>query len=201
MSLHESDLKARLTRFLGRKAMPRRLEGKPAAMEDEIASLSRVAAKAAPRGAEALASWWPLFEDALSLQCGAVWPTEKEILSAGRDASKDAPKVAGALPERDMRPQAIIARRMQAGEPVGEEWLWGASAVLLIAERLVDERTMSGYRSAAFLARSEAYGRDKALAWEAERKEAHRIAAELHKTRTDEKNPREIDLRATVAAE
>jgi len=40
MSLHEADIRARLNRLLDRKQMPKRLEGKGGAMEDEIRALT-----------------------------------------------------------------------------------------------------------------------------------------------------------------
>lgn len=88
MSLHESDVLSRLTRFLGRKQMPRRLEGRPTAEADEVTALVSAVNRNAPRGADALAQWWPAFEARLGEICGGMWPTEKEIIDAARHASK-----------------------------------------------------------------------------------------------------------------
>jgi len=60
-------------------------------------------------------------------------------------------------------PEQIIGERMTAGEAVGEGWLYGSLAVGLIAARLVDQDTMTRYRSAAFHARRMIYGVEKAL--------------------------------------
>lgn len=57
MGMHENDAKSRLIRFLDRKSMPRRLEGKPIAMDDEISALLKATLRHAPRGAEQLADW------------------------------------------------------------------------------------------------------------------------------------------------
>lgn len=67
----------------------------------------------------------------------------------------------------------ITARRMAAGEAVGEGYLYGREACELIKRRLVDEETMTAYRSAAFLNRRQRYGENAALAWEAEQKDIH----------------------------
>ena len=75
--------------------------------------------------------------------------------------------------QTDMRDEAIVARRMQRGDAVGEGWLYGYLAVRLLATGLVDGETMRRYRSAAYFARKHAYGVDKATAWEDERKDAH----------------------------
>src|SRR5690606_34029793 len=104
---------------------PRRFEGKPGPMDDEIAALAGVLSRNAPRGAERLAAWWPHFEDRLGEICGSMWPTEKEVKDAARQATKESPQNAQLGPEIDLRPVAVTARKMQRNDPVGEEWLWG----------------------------------------------------------------------------
>lgn len=195
MSLHDADLKSRLVRFLGRKQMPRRFEGNPTAMDDEIAALAGVLARNAPRNADALAAWWPIFEAKLGEICGSMWPTEKEIRDAGKATTREAPRPEGVkFDGLDMRDIAIAARRMARGEPVGEGYLWGRMAVEMIAERLVDEPTMSRYRSGAFFARKDAYGEAAALAWEAEAKDRHEAAKEIWGQRNDQRQRREVNI-------
>lgn len=176
MSLHDSDITARFSRFLDRKALPRRLDGKPMAQDDEMRALVATITRYAPRHPPALAAWWPVFEGALSEACGDYWPGEKQIKPAAQQASKDAPKMRDETGGPDMRPIAVAARRMQAGEAVGEAFLYGRMAVEMIAERLVDQDTMQRYRSGAFLARKATHGDDAALAWEAEAKVRHEAA-------------------------
>ncbi len=191
MSLHEHDLKARLTRFLDRKQMPRRLEGKDAAMADEVAALAGALARNSPRTPAALAAWWPIFEARLGEICGSMWPTEKEIRDAASQATKAAPKVAVSDTGPDMRDIAVTARRMQAGGPVGESFLWGRMAVEMIAEGLIDRDTMQRSRSGAFLARKAAYGEAAALMWEAEAKDRHAAAKDAWRRRHDPSSPRD----------
>lgn len=191
MNLHDADISSRLARFLGRKAMPRRLEGKPSAEEDEVRALCAALSRNAPRGADALAQWWPAFEAALGEICGAMWPTEREVKDAAQGTSKAMPAVASSSAP-DMRPEAMAARRMQAGEPVGEHFLYGFCAVEMIAAGLVDEGTMRRYRSGAFLARREAYGEEAAAAWETAAKAKHDAAKQVYRHRNDPSRPRDV---------
>ena len=183
MNMHDADLKARLVRYLDRRQMPRRLEGKESAIEDELRALLAALARGAPRGADPLAEWWPHFEAALGeIIVGGSWPTEREILDASRKAGQEAPKLAYA-PEQPSSAHSINAARMSRGEPVGECWLYGLPAVELIAQRLVDEQTMRQYRNGAYFARKDVQGEAAAIAWEAEAKERHEAAKLQYRTK------------------
>lgn len=195
MSLHEADLKARLTRILDRKRMPRHLDGKDNAQRDEIAALLAVLQRNAPRGADQLAQWWQHFEPILSERCGAFWPAERDIRDAAKLATKEAPAVAGSPSSGpDMRPVAITARRMQRGEPVGEDWLWGRNAVELATSGLIDADTVGRYRSGAFLSRKSTYGEEYALAWEAEAKDRHEAAKTVWRNRNSATSRRDVAI-------
>lgn len=177
MSIHDSDLKSRLVRYLDRRQMPRRLEGKGGAMEDEVRALLGTLSRYAPRGADQLAAWWPGFEVALGeIIVGGIWPTEREIKDAAKVAAGNTPKSSATAPERSEH--EIIAARMAAGDSVGENWLYGRAACELISRGLVDERTMTAYRSGAFFARKGFYPEDMARAWEADAKDRHQTAKE-----------------------
>lgn len=187
MGLHENDAKSRLIRFLDRKTMPRRLEGKPVAMDDEIGALLAAVLRQAPRGADALADWWPAFEASLGEMCGGMWPTEKEITDAGR---KHVRAVRSEAADTDMTPAAINARRMERGEAVGEHFIWGSGAVEMIAGRLVSEDVMTRYRSAWFFGLVEVYGGDKAREIEDKAKARHEAAKVAWAHRNDPRKPR-----------
>lgn len=187
MGLHENDAKSRLIRFLDRKTMPRRLEGKPVAMDDEIGALLAAVLRQAPRGADALADWWPAFEASLGEMCGGMWPTEKEITDAGR---KHVRAVRSEAADTDMTPAAINARRMERGEAVGEHFIWGSGAVEMIAGRLVSEDVMTRYRSAWFFGLVEVYGEDKAREIEGKAKARHEAAKVAWAHRNDPRKPR-----------
>lgn len=177
MSLHQADITARVRRFLDRRQMPRRLEDKPQAQQDEIAALVACVGRYAPR--DNLAEWWTKFETKLG-ECGAgsLWPTEKEIRECAAFLRPERPKAALQEASREDG-YAIVGKRMAAGEAVGEEYLWGRQAVEIIKRKLVDRDTMQRYRSAAFLARKRAYGEAAALAWEADMKDRHQVAIDV----------------------
>ena len=187
MGLHENDAKSRLIRFLDRKTMPRRLEGKPVAMDDEIGALLAAVLRQAPRGADALADWWPAFEASLGEMCGGMWPTEKEITDAGR---KHVRAVRSEAADTDMSPAAINARRMERGDAVGEHFIWGTGAVEMVAGRLVSEDVMTRYRSAWFFGLVEVYGEDKAREIEGKAKARHEAAKVAWAHRNDPRKPR-----------
>jgi hypothetical protein len=182
MNLHQSDIQSRLARFLERKQMPRRLEGKGGAMEDEVRALCAAVERNAPRDSERLAEWWPRFEAVLGEVCGSMWPTEKEIRDAASKVSADMPRIIGPEVEK-LNPVQIAAKRMNAGEPVGDQWLWGSMACELIASREIDEATMKRYRSGAFFAQKATYGEEAALRWEAEMKARHEAAKDVWRDR------------------
>lgn len=189
MGLHENDAKSRLIRFLDRKTMPRRLEGKPVAMDDEIGALLAAVLRQAPRGADALADWWPAFEASLGEMCGGMWPTEKEITDAGR---KHVRTVRHESADTDMTPSAINARRMDRGEAVGEHFIWGSGAVEMIAGRMVTEDVMARYRSAWFSGLVQVYGEAKAREMEAAAKARHEAAKDAWRHRNDPKKPHAV---------
>lgn len=192
MSLHESDIRSRLMRFLERKQMPKRLDGKGGAMEDEIRALVSAIVRNAPRNQDRLADWWPIFEASIGEICGSMWPTEREVKDAAQKANADAPKVSAESWSLD--PAEMAAQRIAAGEAVGEEWLYGIGACELAAKRLVTEDQMRRYRSGAFFARKSIYGEEKAFAWEAEAKAKHEKAKDMWRHRNDPTMRRNVQM-------
>lgn len=174
MSLHTQDLTARMTRYLDRKAMPKRLDGKPMAQSDEIAALTALAAKHAPRDAEKLAEWWGLFSEKMGEIAGSMWPSEKELAEAAR--SIRGPAMVDLSGSASLDPAEIQAKRMKTGAGYAESSLWGIVACEIAARKLVDLETMTRCRSAAFHRRKAVYGEESALAWEADRKAEHEAA-------------------------
>lgn len=114
MNLHDADIKSRLSRFLTRKQIPRRLDSNPSATDDEIAALVAAIARNAPRTAERLAEWWPAFEAALGEVCGSMWPTEKEIRDAAQSASKTMQQVGAAGSATDQNQTMVEAHIIAA---------------------------------------------------------------------------------------
>jgi len=114
------------------------------------------------------------------------WPPAKVFIAATEDAvAAAAKKKADAEPKREftLDPLEIASRKMHDGEPVGESYLWGVSAIELISRGLIDEETMTSYRSGAFLARREQSGEDAAIRWEQDAKDRHQSAKEAYLAR------------------
>lgn len=190
--------------FSGRYNPPKDFRGNEKAEKAEAEALLGVLLKFAP--SKEPAGFVSRVLDQLEYQLKfRLWPNKQEIGAVCANITKDQPKAEGGGEDmRDMRDIAIASRRMARGEPVGESYLWGRLAVEMIAERMVDEKTMTAYRSGAFLARRGFYGEESALAWEREAKERHAAAKRIWGERNTERTPRDVvipDKRATSEGE
>lgn len=74
---------------------------------------------------------------------------------------------------------AIMGRRMAAGDPVSESYLYGREAAELIRRGHVDEPTMRKYRSGAYFMRKAIYKEPAALDWEEAAKDRHEAAKKM----------------------
>lgn len=120
------------------------------------------------------------------------WPPAKVFIAATEDAVEaTSKKKAAAEPTREfsLDPFEIASRRMQAGEPVGEAYLWGRQSVELIAKGLVDQTTMEGYRNDAYEAHRAQYGEVCADAWWSEGQARHQAAKEAYLARKHDDRP------------
>lgn len=115
---------------------------------------------------------------------GRAWPTVSHMVDAMDRVAKlsGAPAIQGAdAPKWAMDSMATAARRMNAGEPVGDEWLYGRNAVRLTRSGLVPSDTMRQYRSALYFAAKDATGHDIAVrmeeSWRKRHAEAERLDA------------------------
>ncbi|WP_126975595.1 hypothetical protein [Frigidibacter oleivorans] len=177
MSLHNHDIRNRLTRFLQRRQIPRRIEDKPEAQNDEIRALCLAIERHAPRDHERLALWWPLFETALGEAGSATfWPTEREIRDAAGPASRRLHEAHPAPAPQRFDAHANTARLIREGKPVGENWLYGRFAVELQLRGLVSREEVTRYRDAVYASRVAVWGEAKASAWRAEMEAQHRAA-------------------------
>ena len=181
MSLRNSEISGLLTRWLERYTAPSQIRENERAQQDEAKALLGVLLKFAPQ--EGYGDFINKVFDALEYQMKTrAWPTKAEVGAACSNIRKETRRAAPAPSDTvDMSDEAINARRMQRGEPVGEGWLWGRNAVAMIARGLIDRETMQSYRSGAFLARKALYGEAAALAWEADAKDRHEVAREVHR--------------------
>ena len=198
MSLRNSDLKMRLTRFTDRRQMPKRIEGKEFAIADEVSALLAAIERSAPRDPDAISEWWAQFATALGEAAPTYWPTEKDIRDAVKTANAGLPKLTDPMAKPD--PIGWTARAMNEGRPVGEHWLWGVSACDLIATGQVSRETMTAYRSGAFFNRRDVYGESAAKAWEDDRKRAHDLAKDAYRHRAEPRHQRSAAIPDKSAA-
>lgn len=165
MSLHETEIRSRLKRFLDRRSMPKFLEDKPQAISDELGAMTRAISRFAPRGD--MSEWWSRFEaDLGERNTTRSWPSEGEVSASCKAVTdRSGPRIAE---QGSIDPYAINAKRIQNGEAVGDEWFYGRRAVELIEKGLATEGQLRPYRSALFFQMREVWGEDKAREKEAE---------------------------------
>jgi hypothetical protein len=172
MNFRTTEISQMLLRWLDRYSPPASMKDKPQAMQDEAEALLRVLLKFAP--ASDYVGWVNGALDSLEYQMKTrAWPTKGEMGAVCANLRKD--KAVNAEPVV-FDTYSIMAAKMKAGGAVGEAYLYGREACEIIKRRLVTEETMKAYRSAAFLNRSQMYGEDAALKWEAQAKHDHEMA-------------------------
>ena len=174
MNLHAADVNRRLTDFLDRRQAPRSFAANEAAKADQISAYLGILTRAAPP-APALDEWWGRFLEALSdLSETWAWPSEKEIRNACKAISGSARRD---QPGDAWRPDsvAINLARLNSGEPIGEDWLWGRQALQLVAAG-ADRHVMRERRIAAAEAMAAIYGPDETRARLAVLKARHEAA-------------------------
>lgn len=199
MSMHKSEVSGILSRWLERYSPPLAIKENARALQDEVDALLSVLLRFAPK--EEAAPWVRLALDRMEYQMKTrAWPTKGELGAVCSNLRKEVRPQAAGSDEADRSPEAVIGRKMQRGEAVGEGWIYGRMACELIAGRHVDEATMAAYRSGAFLARREFYGDTAAHALEAEAKQRHEDARASFRERISHRNP-EFNVNRMDAAE
>lgn len=101
---------------------------------------------------------------------GRSWPTVSHMVDAMERVAKRSGgdvAIANEAPKWALDPLAVMAGRMNEGEAVGDEWLYGQNAARLIASGLVPADTMRKYRSALYFAAKDDCGADIAKTMEA----------------------------------
>ena len=182
-AIRTAEITGLLTRWLERYTPPAQIRENERAQQDEAQALLAVLLRFAPQTGygDFVAKAFDQLEYQMKTR---AWPTKGELGAVCSNLRKEAPRATDITGNADMTAEAITARRMQRGEPVGEGWLYGRAAVELIAAGLVDRETMTRYRSLAFFARKDLYGEAAAKAWEAEAIARHDAAKAVHKDRT-----------------
>jgi hypothetical protein len=195
MSIRESDIAERVAEWMDRFAVPSHLSDKPQAAQKEAEAILRIVLKYAPRH-DYVPFLNRVFDQIDYQKKSRVWPTPHELGAVCANVTKDMPKngQTASSVNVDFSSEAVMGRRMERGEAVGEDWLYGRLAVELIVNGLVTEPVMRSYRSSAFLARKEIYGEEAALQWETEAKARHEIAKQLHRERNEPRRKYETDF-------
>lgn len=181
MNLRQAEIAKALAQWLESYTPPRNMAGNPEALQRESERLLGVLTKFAPQ--DGYNGWVSSVLEQCAYQMKTrAWPTVGELGSACSNARK------ALKPSEKPKPfvmdiYELNANRMKAGEPVGEAYLYGREAVEMIARGLVDQETMTKYRSAAFFARKDIQGEEAALAWEADAKGRHESAEQVRHER------------------
>lgn len=156
-------LSSKLTEYLDRRTMPRGLQSAEA-QKKETQALIHCLVRYAPR--QEFGEWWGKLEVTLDEAAETrAWPTVAEIRKAAMvirgPGSKHVAEVG------DIDPLAIIAERINAGDLVGDGYLYGRLAVDLQRRGLVTVDTLRKYRSALYFRLKNTYGEDRAREMEA----------------------------------
>jgi len=106
---------------------------------------------------------------------GKEWPEPQEFVKVLY--SGPAPESAKRDGSGEIDSAAINAKRILAGEAVGEEWLWGTKCHEMISKGLLAPADLEKHRSALFLGCRDLHGEDEALAREARHKRLHERVA------------------------
>jgi len=108
-----------------------------------------------------------------------AWPMPAHFIKAlDATAKREAVEITG-KPFASEDAIQIVARRIAAGDSVGDGWLYGRGAVQLLREGLVTTDQIRKYRSALYFAAKEVGGQEYAQRIEDALKEKHNSAATL----------------------
>jgi len=131
-ALHTADLTNRLNDYLGRRQPPRSFATDDRRKADQMAAYVATLRKFAPHS-DALDEWWGKFLEALSEVSDTwAWPSEGDVSN----------------------PLAVAEKRIQNDEPIGDSWLWGSNALLLIQRVGMDKVQERRDRHASHLAQT-----------------------------------------------
>jgi hypothetical protein len=125
-------------------------------------------------------------------QSSQGWPLAKVFITATGDAVATLGRqkaVDVSANTASLNPVEITAKRMRAGESIGEWFLYGRQAIEMIESRQIDQTTLDGYRSRAFLNRKEQNGEGAASLWEIEARNRHQLAQEERGARESDDGP------------
>lgn len=159
--------------YLDRRSMPQGLKDKPRAQISEAQALVKAIIRLAPT--QGYQDWWDDFLEVLAGDAKTrAWPTEGEIAAAAKSLRR--PSSTGIANPEDFDAFQAHADKINAGEAVGDLWIYGPSAVKLIAEYGITEGQLRAYRSGLYFNFKATYGADGARRMEAEYIAKHEAA-------------------------
>lgn len=86
------------------------------------------------------------------------WPSIATFVKAISAAQKESPMPSGRAAEYKPDDYAVTAAKMRAGEPVGQDYIYGPKAKEIEARGLVDAAVLTSYRSGLFFSLRDTYG-------------------------------------------
>ena len=109
---------------------------------------------------------------------GREWPTPADFVRAMKSAPKS--DRAASTPDVTIQSAPLAARRIRAGAPVGEFWIYGRGAIELLRDHGVVEHDLQPYRDGMFERDAETLGHEAAVQIRSKREEKHRFALDTY---------------------
>jgi hypothetical protein len=177
MDYRRTEIATTLKRWLDRYSPPAAMKDKPQAMADEIDAMMRQLLRFAPQTGygDFVAEVLERVEAGMRTR---AWPTVGEVgvvAGAMRKERGGENRVADATVAFDE--YEIAAKKMRAGDAVGQQYIYGPKAKELEARGFVDDATFRKYRSSLFFSLRGMYGGDRAVAMEDELIRDHTASA------------------------
>lgn len=117
------------------------------------------------------------FQDVCENFRGTGWPKTAVFVTSMENLAKRRPAKIIPFRQADAQgPAAIIAKRMNDGGDVGDDWLYGRLCIELMATGAVDQDTLRKYRSALYFSMKDTWGEADARKYEDALIERHEAA-------------------------
>lgn len=178
----EEQITEEFSDWLDRYTAPRSLQENEKARHAEMRALVKAILRFAPK--VDYLSWLERVTSQLDYQQKTrSWPTVSEVGAVASNINKANPSHQGS--EWTLDPLKIAAKRINGGEAVGDEWLYGRRAVELLASGEVHMDTLRPYRSSLYFRAKKLYGEEQARAMEADWIARHESAESHHRIAQD----------------
>lgn len=129
MNLHIADLTKRLNDYLARRTPPKGIGTDDRLKAEQINEYVAILRRFAPEG-DRLNDWWRAFLAKLADESDTwAWPAPKDVARSAKAAGAETKSGERWHPDS----VAINLTRLNEGQPIGEDWLWGRGAMRLEA--------------------------------------------------------------------